>query len=158
MPNGKVYTRPQVQEPVNLEAVLTQACALDDDAPTNVVQLMRRHTDGTLTPYVVGPEGALLSDLQVMAVDTRGADIACYLFIANETAKKRLRGLATVKALTLTTAIGPKPALFEVSGVAISEDKPQRLAPGTTLWVGAAVAVAAGLIVTGTANEYAKAA
>lgn len=153
----KIYNKPQVQDIAALEAILTAACVLDDATPTNTAILKTRDkATGALIDYMVGDEGAVLSDLQVAPVDTRAADIVCYLFVSLDGGTTmRLRGTAKVATQTPSATVAPVPAVFSVNGEAISVDKPLRLPKGAKLYVGAASAVTAGLVVTGVSNEYA---
>ncbi|MFC7515103.1 hypothetical protein ACFQUU_08815 [Herbaspirillum sp. GCM10030257] len=160
MPAAKLYTRPQLQEIVNLEVIAgAVACTLSASTPATVYQLQSRDYSAgvaanALLNYTVGAEGAVLNDIQAAVIATIASDVIVYLFTSNDGgATKRLRATATIKAQTINTTTAPVPAKFQSAGATwATVDDPRRLAPGTQIYIG--VATATSVVVTGELQEY----
>lgn len=128
----KTYTAPFAQTPKTLTAVSTAACVIGSaDAPTNTTLLC-----------TAGAEGALVTRIVSMPRATITAT-AMYLFISKDGGTtKRLIDSELIAAYTLAATT----AVPETAFANISEATPLRLEAGDELYIGAAVALSAGIV------------
>lgn len=128
----KTFTAPFAQTSKTYTAVTTAACVIGSaDAPTNTVLLATAGTEGSLVTKIDNiPRGTVTAT-------------AMYLFVSNDSGTtKRLIASELIGAYTLaaTTAI-PK-----TSFTGVSETTPIRLEAGASLYIGAGVATASGIV------------
>jgi hypothetical protein len=137
---AKTFTAPFAQTPKTASAVVTAASAsLDGDTPTNTVLLC-----------TAGADGALLTRLSAIPRATVTASSLLLWISLDGGTTKRLVDSALMAAHTVaaTTAI-PVTAFSRYS-----EDTPERLQAGASLYVGSAVALAGGIVFTAEYTDF----
>lgn len=129
---AKTNTAAFPQTPKTDTAVVVAACVMGAaDAPTNTLLLM-----------TAGADGCVVTNLSAMPRATN-ALTGLYLFLSNDTGTtKRLIDSEFAPAYTLNTTT----AIPETQFARYSENSPLRLEAGDQLYVGAAVALAAGFV------------
>lgn len=129
---AKTFTAPFAQTLKTSTAVSTLACVIGAaDAPTN-----------TSLVCTAGADGALVTKVSSIPRATV-AGTAMYLFISKDSGTTmRLIDSASMLSATVGTSAGVAPTLF----LNISENSPLRLEAGDKLYIGAAVALAAGIV------------
>lgn len=128
---AKTFTAPFAQTPKTASAVCTGAATITNDAPTNTVELI-----------TAGADGALVTKLTAIPRATVTAT-GLYLYISKDAGTtKRLVDSELMAAHTVATTT----AIPETKFANISETTPIRLEAGDKLYVGAAVALAGGIV------------
>lgn len=128
---AKTYTAPFAQTPKTASAVCTAASVYAGDTPTNTVLLL-----------TAGADGALLTKLTAVPRATVTAT-SLLLFVSNDGGTtQRLVNSALMAAHTVATTTATAVTKFGD----YSETAPLRLAAGDRLYVGAAVALASGIV------------
>lgn len=136
----KVNTAPFPQNPETKTAVVTAACVVGTaDAPTNTIALM-----------TAGAEGSIVTNLSAMPRATATAS-SLLLFLSDDggTTKR----LIDSEAMPATT-VNATTAIAEVQFSRYSEQTPLRLGPSDQLFVGSAVALAAGIVFKAEFTDY----
>lgn len=137
---ANTFTAPFAQTPKTLTAVSTLACVIGTaDAPTNTTLLATAGADGALVTRIVCiPRGTVTAT-------------AMYLFISKDSGTtQRLIDSELISAYTLAATT----AIPETTFANISETTPIRLAAGDRLYIGAGVALAAGIVARCEATDY----
>jgi len=137
---AKTFTAPFAQAPKTASAVATAAVAdLATDAPTNTILLLTAGTDGSL-----------LTRLTAIPRATVGASSLLLWVSLDDGTTKHLIDSVLMAAHTVaaTTAITVTPF------IRYTEDTPLRLQAGAKLYVGTAVALAGGIVITGEFTDF----
>lgn len=137
---AKIFTAPFAQTPRTATAVTTAACVVGtNDTPTNTVLLT-----------AAGAEGAILTNLSAMPRATATATSLLLFLSKDGGTTKRLIDSELLAAQTVnnTTAIN------EIQFSRYSEDSPLRLEANDQLYVGAAVALAAGIVFKAELSDF----
>ena len=129
---AKTFTAPFAQTPKTTTAVNTAACVIGSaDAPTNTTLLCTAGTDGALVTRIVSIPRATVTAT------------AMYLFISKDNGTtQRLIDSELIAAYTLAATTN----IPETAFANISETTPLRLEAGDKLYIGAGVALAAGIV------------
>lgn len=129
MPN--TFTAPFAQTPKTATAVATAAATVTTDAPANTVLLL-----------TAGADGAIMTRLRAMPRATVGAT-SLLLFISSDAGTtKRLIDSELMPAATMSTST----QINDISFGNYNEITPLRLGANEQLYVGAQVALAAGIV------------
>jgi hypothetical protein len=137
---ANTFTAPFAQTPRTLAVVSTLACVIGTaDAPTNTALLATAGIDGALVTRITSiPRGTVTAT-------------AMYLFISKDAGvTQRLLDSELMAAYTLAATT----AIPELVFSQITEAAPIRLAAGDRLYIGAAVALAAGIVTRCEATDY----
>ena len=136
---AKTFTAPFAQTPKTASAVVTGASVYTGDAPTNTVLLL-----------TAGAEGAMLTKLSAMPRATVAAT-SLLLFVSSDGGTTmRLKDSALMAAHTVSTSTATAVTKF----TEYSEATPLRLAAGDKLYVGAAVALAGGIVFSAEYTDF----
>lgn len=129
---AKTFTAPFAQTPKTITAVSTLACVIGSaDAPTNTTLLCTAGAEGALVTRVVSIPRATVTAT------------AMYLFISKDSGTtQRLIDSELIGAYTLAATT----AIPETVFTNITETTPIRLEAGDRLYIGAGVALAAGIV------------
>lgn len=138
---AKTYTAPFPQTADTKTAVTAAACVIGSaDTPTNTVLLMTANTN----------DGSIVTNLSAMPRATVTAT-GLYLFLSDDGGTtKRLIDSELMAAYTLNTTTAIPETLF----ARYSEVTPLRLGAGDSLYVGSAVALAAGIVYKAEFTDY----
>lgn len=136
---AKTFTAPFAQTPKTATAVVTGAATYTGDAPTNTVLLL-----------TAGAEGAMLTKLSAMPRATVTAT-SLLLFVSNDGGTTmRLKDSVLMAAHTVATTTATAVTKF----ADYTEATPLRLAAGDRLYVGAAVALANGIVFSAEYTDF----
>lgn len=126
------------QTPKTFTAVVTEAVeGLDSDTPTNTVELL-----------TAGPEGAIVTSISAMPRgDTTASNLM--LFLSKDGTTKHLLASRLLKAHSVTSTTEIPSLDFDYT-----EIEPLRLEAGDKLFVGSAVALAAGYSFVAQSTDY----
>lgn len=128
---AKTFTAPFAQTTQTGAATATAASVITTDAPTN-----------TLLIATAGADGALVTALSAMPRGTVTAT-GLYLFLSKDGGTtKQLIDSELMEALTVSVSVAVDETLF----ARISETAPIRLEAADELYIGAGVALAAGIV------------
>lgn len=135
---AKTDTPPFPQQPRAKTAICTAAATIADSNPANVVELC-----------TIGPEGAVMTKLTAIPRGNVSSTNLLLFLQKNGSANKELVDSVTMPAGTVSTSSSVRPTSFGYSELAT-----MRLEVGDKLWVGAMIALAAGIVFKAEFTDY----